>query len=181
LIDSRDTGGVEREHVDFCSKLLQLLFVFDAEAVLLVDDDQAESRELHAGLKQAMRADHDVGLAGLQACHHLVYFLGGAEAGERLHAHRPVGEAIGECLIMLLRQQRGGYEHNDLLTRLRRDERGTQRHFGFAETHVAAHYSVHRTTAAEVFDHGVDGLSLVRCFFELECGFEGAQIVFRRD
>ena len=45
------------------AQLLDALLVRDAEAVLLVDHEQAEVAELHVLLQQAVRADHDVDLA----------------------------------------------------------------------------------------------------------------------
>ena len=43
---ARDRRGGEREHVDVGAQLLELLLVGDAEALLLVDDHQAEALEL---------------------------------------------------------------------------------------------------------------------------------------
>ncbi len=45
---TRNRRRGERQNVHFGAQLFQLLFVFDAEAMLFVDDDQAEPRELHA-------------------------------------------------------------------------------------------------------------------------------------
>ncbi len=44
--------------------LLDALLVRDAEALLLVDDEQPEILELHVLRQQAVRADDDVDLAG---------------------------------------------------------------------------------------------------------------------
>ena len=53
------------------AELLDLLLVRDAEALLLVHDQQAEIAELHVLRQQPVRADDDVDLAG-------------GEVGERL-------------------------------------------------------------------------------------------------
>ena len=45
-----------------CADCLQPLLVLDAEALLLVDDDQAEVLELHVLAEQPVRADDDVDL-----------------------------------------------------------------------------------------------------------------------
>ena len=81
---------------------------------------------------------------------------------------------------MLLCQQGGGHQHDDLLAGLHGDERGAQGDLGLAEADIAADHAVHRTAAAEIGDDGFDGLRLVRCFLELERRFEGAQITFIR-
>ena len=41
-----------------------------------------------------------------------------------LDAHRPVGEAVAEVLVVLLGEQRGGHQHRHLLAGLHGDERG---------------------------------------------------------
>ena len=53
-----------RQHVDLLAHLLDALLVRDAEALLLVDDQQPEIAELHVLRQQAVRADDDVDLAG---------------------------------------------------------------------------------------------------------------------
>ena len=57
---ARDRRRGHRQHVDVGAQLLQLLLVLDAEALLLVDDDQAEVLELHLGREQPVGADDDV-------------------------------------------------------------------------------------------------------------------------
>ena len=44
---ARDRRGRQRQHVDRLPQLLQPFLVLDAEALLLVDDDQAQVLELH--------------------------------------------------------------------------------------------------------------------------------------
>ena len=60
---ARDGRGREREHVDRAAHLLDVLLVRHAEALLLVDDEQAEVLEHNILLQQLMRADHEIALA----------------------------------------------------------------------------------------------------------------------
>ena len=53
-----------RQHVDLLAQLLDPLLVRDAEALLLVDDEQPEVAELDVLRQQPVRADDDVDLAG---------------------------------------------------------------------------------------------------------------------
>ena len=78
---------------------------------------------------------------------------------------------------MLFGQQSGGYQHRHLLAVHRRNERGTQRDFGFTKTHIAANQSVHRFAALQVIDDGGDGSGLIRCFLKAETGGERLVIV----
>jgi len=57
---ARDRRGGQRQHVDRGAKLLHLLFVGDAEAVLLVYDDEAEILEVDVAGQQPVGPDHDV-------------------------------------------------------------------------------------------------------------------------
>ena len=63
----RDRRGAQRQHVDVRLELLHRLLVLHAEALLLVDDEQAEVLELHALRQQAVGADDAVDLARRQA------------------------------------------------------------------------------------------------------------------
>ena len=116
-----------------------------------------------SALQQAMRADHDVDLARLEPLQYLVDFACALRKRDSdFDPHRPVGEAIGEGLVVLLRQQRRRHEHRDLLAGLDRDERRAQRHFGLAEADVAAHDAIHRLAAGKIGDDLLDRLRLVR-------------------
>ena len=77
---ARDRRGGERQHVDLQPHPLQPFLVGDAEALLLVDHDEAEVLELHARVEQAVGADHDVDLARLQPGQHVAGLGVGAEA-----------------------------------------------------------------------------------------------------
>ena len=63
---ARDRRGRHRQHVHRSSHLLQSLLVRHAEALLFVDHDQAQIRELHVLAEQPVRADEHVDLAGRQ-------------------------------------------------------------------------------------------------------------------
>ena len=65
----------------------------DAEALLLVDDEQAEILELHRFLQQLVRADDEVDLAGGQVVERLFLLLRRAEPGEDVDRDRERREA----------------------------------------------------------------------------------------
>ena len=80
--------------------------------------------------------------------------LGFARFGRADHARqspdldRQAGEALGECLVMLAREQRRRRDDGDLLAIDRRAEGGAQRDFRLAETDVAANEPIHRPAGA---------------------------------
>ena len=69
-------------------QLLQPLLVLDAEALLFVDDHQAEIAELDVLRKQAVGADGEIDLAFGEIGQRGLQLLRGAEAAEHLDAHR---------------------------------------------------------------------------------------------
>ena len=60
---ARNRRRAHRQHVDLAAHLLDALLVGDAEALLLVDDQQPEIVEDHVLRQQAVRPDDDVQLA----------------------------------------------------------------------------------------------------------------------
>ena len=142
---ARDRRRAHRQHVDVLPQLLDLLLVRDAEALLLVDDEQPEIAELHVLRQQAVRADDDVDLAG-------------GEIGERCPSARPcvrnrltmsmrTGKPANRSLQRLLvleRQDRRRRQERDLLAVHHRFERRAHGHFGLAVADVAAEQPVHR-------------------------------------
>ncbi len=80
---ARDGRRGQRQDVDLRADLLDALLVRDAEALLLVDDEQAQVLEVHVLREQAVRADDDVDLAVLEADERLLLLLLGLEARER--------------------------------------------------------------------------------------------------
>lgn len=108
-----------------------------------------------------MRADDDVHAAVVDAFDGGGHLLGGAKARQLHDAHRPVGEAVGKRLGMLLGQQGGGAQQRDLLAVGHGQEGGAQRDLGLAEAHVAAYQPVHGAARGHVHDDGLDGGRLV--------------------
>ncbi len=72
---ARDRRRGEREHVHLGAQALQRFLLVHAEAVLLVDDDQAEALELDVAGQQLVGADDDVDLARCELLQHLRRFL----------------------------------------------------------------------------------------------------------
>ncbi len=165
---ARDGGSGEREHVHFGAQLLHLLLVAHPEAVLLVDDEQAQVVELGGFTQQLVRAHHDVHRAVADALDGRGDLLAGAEARDLRDLHRPLGEAVHQRLVVLLGQQRGRREEGHLLAAGHRHEGRAQGDFGLAEAHVAADQPVHGAGRDHVLDHRVDGGVLVGRLLEAE-------------
>ncbi len=146
--------------------------------MLFVNNQQPQIFPLHVALQQLVGADQNVDLALAGLLQDLCLLFGAAETRQHLNAHRPVGKAVAEVIVVLLGQQGRRYQHSHLLVVLDREEGGAHRHFGFAEAHVAAHQTVHRQRLTHVAEHGIDRLGLVRGSFEREAIAEQLVLLF---
>ncbi len=75
-------------------KAFEPLFHFDAEALLFVDDQQAQVVKVHVGLGQPVRADDDVDRAIDQAGNGFALLAIGGEAAEHVDAERKFGHPL---------------------------------------------------------------------------------------
>ena len=75
-----DGRGGEREDIDREAHPQQFLFVLDAEALLFIDDDEAQISEVHVLGEDAVRADEDVDLPLLDPSQYVGNFRAGLEA-----------------------------------------------------------------------------------------------------
>ena len=73
---ARNRSGGERERIYIFAHFLEALFVGDAEALLLVNDEQAEVGEFYVFGEEAMRADDDVYFAGFERGHRFLLLSG---------------------------------------------------------------------------------------------------------
>ena len=115
----------------------------DAEALLLVDDEQTQVFELHALAQQLMGADKQVHTAVLYPLQHILDLLGGAEAGQDLHRDREGPKPGGGGGIVLLRQHGGGHQQRHLLAVQDTLHGGAEGHLRLTVAHVAAEQPIH--------------------------------------
>ena len=166
---ARDRGGRHRQDVDRRPHALQVLLVLDAEALLLVDDHQAEVLEPGGRLQQPVGADEDVDLARGRACATIsslsVFDWNRDSTGD---GHRELREPLGEGLEVLVGQQRRRHQDGDLLAVLHRLERRPDRDLGLPVADVAADDPVHRDRLHHVGLDLVDGAELVGRLLERE-------------
>ena len=141
---ARDRGRRHREDVDVRAHRLERLLVLDAEALLLVDDDQSEVLEADLAAEQSVGADDEVELALGEVGHDLLRLVLRLEAGERADGDGESRIAFGEGLEVLLDEQGRGDEHSDLLAVLDRLEGRADRDLRLPVADVAADEAVHR-------------------------------------
>jgi hypothetical protein len=145
--------------------------LLDAEAVLLVDDDQAELGEAHAVLDERVRADDDARLAGLRVEQRLPLRLRAHRAGEQgdaggvrvpaqLPGLRQRPEQGAQRPGVLRGEHLGGREHRGLPAGVDRLQHRPQRDQRLARADVALHQAVHRVAPRQVGRHLLADLAL---------------------
>src|SRR3954451_7002490 len=174
---ARDRRGAHRDDVDLELELSEQLLLLDAEALLLVDDDQADVLAAQVAAEEPVRADEDVDRARVERGDRLALLLGRAEAADVLDREGVVLEALGERAEVLLGENRGRREDEDLLAVVGRLERGAQRDLRLAVADVAADEAVNRLRALHVALDLLDRLALVGRLLPGERGLELAQPV----
>ena len=146
----RDRSRRQRKHVELGAQLLQPLLLHHAEPVLLIDDEQPESFEAHVTLKQAMGADDDVDLAGLDAFDGASLRLIVHESREHLNHDGKLGKPCAKNVKVLLGEHRRRRKERDLFTAHRGLERRAKRQLGLAKPDVAAQQPVHGSVRLHV-------------------------------
>ena len=146
----------------------QGISLFDAEAVLLVDDDERQIGELDVLLEQGVRADDDAGLTAGDLEQRLLSLGRGLTAGEQGHAGADgaaaeeatlgqVAEHAGDRAGMLGGQNLRRGEQRRLTTGVDDGEHGPQGDEGLARADFALEESVHRCLGGEFgLDHRPD-------------------------
>ena len=165
---ARDGRCREREHVNVDLYHLEPFLVLDAEALLFVNNEQAEVFEPDLWFEQRVRADDDVDFARGQAFENVALLGGRAETVQHIHGHGEQGEALAERAAVLLGEDGCRRENGHLLFVEHGFERGAQSHLGFAVAHIAVYDTVHGARLFHVGLHRVDGSQLVVGFIKGE-------------
>ena len=139
----RDRRRGQREDVDLAAELLELLLRRDAEALLLVDDDEPEVLERDVLREEPVGADDEVDRAVGEAVDGPLLLRGADEPREEPDLDREGRESLRERLMVLGGEDRRRDEDRDLAAVLDRLERGPQCDLGLAVADVADDEAVH--------------------------------------
>ena len=157
----RDRRRRQCQHVDVFLQVLDALLMRHTEALLLVDDQEAEVPELDVLAEQAVGANDDIDTAGLQVVEGLSDLLRRPEAAQQRDVHREALHTLDEGVVDLLREDGGRHEVGHLLAVLHGLEGSAQCDLGLAVADVAADQAVHDLVALHVLLHRFDGEILV--------------------
>src|SRR5215210_508372 len=146
----RYRGGRHDEGVRSGPFLAEHRPLADAEAVLLVHDDEREVVEIYAFLYEGVRSDDDVGLAGGYLLQGLTPLRHALRAGEQNDVDGQVGQGRRDREVVLPGEDLGRGHYGTLSSCLdRREERGYGDH-GLAAAHIPLKETAHRLLQAHV-------------------------------
>jgi hypothetical protein len=128
----------EREHVHLEPQGAQELLLGDAEALLLVDDDETELLRDHVPREDAVRPDEHLDLPLRELLQDGLHLRGPPEPRHHLDAHREVAVALAEGVPVLLGEDRRRAEHEHLPPVDGDAEGRAHRDLGLAEADIAA-------------------------------------------
>ncbi len=143
------------------AQLLQALLVLHAEALFLVDDEQAEIIELDRFRQQGMGANDDIHPARFHTVTGFRRLFARDQPGELFHFQRPAGKPLREGVVMLAREDGGRRDDGDLHPAHGGDKGPAQGNLGLAETDIAADQPVHGPAGGEIAQHIVNRVELV--------------------
>ncbi len=136
--------------------------LLDAEAMLFVDDDDAQGAKAHVVGQQRVRADHDVDGTGAQSVEHALTILRAQASGEQLDRQgtfaaqdgvvdfRQTLEVLAQRGEVLLGEHLGRRHQRSLSPAVDRRQQRGQRDDRLAGSDVALEESVHRQRRGEV-------------------------------
>ena len=167
-----DRGCGKRQYVHAAGKLLDVLLVRHAEALLLIHHQKAEVFELHVLGQQAVGADDQVAFSGLQVFDGPAVLPADAHPAQLADFHREAEKALHCGLIVLLGQNRGRDQDRGLFSVQDAFHYRPEGHLGLSEAHVAAEQTVHR-------DGGLHILLDLGCTAELIVRLRIGEVFFK--
>ena len=179
---ARDGGGAQGEDIDRGAEFLEAFLVFDAEALFLVDHEEAEVFEMNVLTEKAVGSDDAVDAPCGEFGEEFTDFAVGDKAAD-LRDRDGIGcHAFAEGVEVLLAEDGGGDEDRRLFPGEDCFEDGADRDLGFAEADVAADKAIHGARQFHVRLGGFDRGELIRGFLEGEgvLKFFLPEMVFRK-
>ena len=121
-----------------------------AEAMLLVDDHQAQLCELHRFLEQRVRAHHELDVAARDGFERAAPRARRQRAGDQRHGNSERSKPAFEILRVLLGQQLGGRHERGLKSGAHRARGGRSGDHGLAAADVTLHQPHHGPVVGEI-------------------------------
>ena len=138
------------QNIHIFLQLFDFFFMRHAEPLLLIDIQKAKIFELYVLRQNAVCSDDNIHESFFQILQRFFLLCRRAEPAQKINAHRKVLHALNERIVMLLCQNGGRNEVDDLFALLYCLERCTDCNLGFAVSDIAADQAVHNLFALHV-------------------------------
>ena len=165
---SRNRSRRKRKHIDEAEFFLKRILVLHAEALLLIDNDEAKILENDILRNDAVRSDYDIHTSFTERLDDLFLFRCGAVAAEEFDRDRILAHALTEILPVLLSQNSRRGDDDSLLSTRDGFEGRSDGDFSFPKPHIAANQAIHRARRLHVRLGIPDRLDLVWRFGEMK-------------
>ena len=156
------------QNIDIPLQFLQLFLVLHAEALLFIDDQESQRLGLDIFRKNAVRPDDDIHQSLREILQCLPLLRRAPETAEEADADGEIRHALDKGIVVLLRQDRGGHQVDDLTALLHSLERRAEGDLRLSVSHVTADQPVHDPPLFHVRFDVLDGLQLVLRLLEGE-------------
>ena len=158
-----DRCGRECQNIHILFHLLDLFLVGDAEALLLVHDQQTQIFKLYILRQKTVRSDDYVHDPSLQVVDRFFLLFCSSEARQDLYIDRETVHSLGKGVVMLLGQDRCGHKNRHLHALLHGLKGRADRNFRLSVADIAADQAVHDLAALHI----------------PLCVFDRSQLIFR--
>ena len=139
-----------------------------AEALLLIDNDEAEIFKNDILRNDAVRSDYDINTSFTERFDDLLLLRCGAVATEEFDRDRILAHTLTEILPVLLSQHSRRGDDHSLFAARHRFEGRTDGDFSFPKADIAANQAIHRARRLHVRLGIPDRLELIRRLSEMK-------------
>ncbi len=167
-------GGGHGQGIHLGFYQLELILMGHSEALFLIDDQKPQIRKDHPLCQNAVGSYNDIRLSRRQVLFCRFHFLCGAKTAHKLYFNGITLEALGEGVVMLKGEDRGGDEDCHLLWLHHGFKGGSHCHLRLAVAHISQKQSVHGGSLFHIRLYLLGAFKLILGGFEFKGGLEFA-------
>ena len=169
---TRNRRRCKSQHIDIGFDLFDFFFMRYAEALLFINDEQAEIFIDDVFRQEPVGSDYDVYRSVFQAFNRFIGLFSRSESAEKTDVNRIVLKTLHNGFIMLLREYCRRHKKRDLLSVCDRFKGRSDGYLRLPVSHITAKQTVHRALSFHILFNLLNGTELVLCFLIRESRFE---------
>ena len=158
---SRNRGRRQRQYIYVLFYLFDFFLMTDTKTLFLVNDQQSQILADHIFGKNTMGPDHNIHRSFSQTFNRCLLLLWCPETTEQFHIDWEILHTLCKCIVMLLCQNGGRHQINNLFILLHRFKRRTDCHLSLSKADIAADQTIHNLLALHICFCRFNGKPLV--------------------